>query len=292
MEEAAVLGWMFDISARREMEDQARENEQRLLDVLNGSPIAVRIATEGGRKVVFHNRAYVEITWLASPASAALGQLAVIATGTGCGHANCLFPSCSPALCWVHKMRNILEKARKRGYDAVKTDAQAIYIGRQPPPGRGRCAQLLQALAGGLCQHSAATGARPTGDAGLPSFSQAPGAQASHHQPHRAMFRRSSPPYPPRGLLRQRAVRGPNHLPHLPEIQPGMEKPHPPRIYTGGLTSPGAGGRLTNPAGVETIRELHSYRTWACGAVWERASMAWKRSSVRSRPGPPINRLK
>jgi len=29
--------------------------------------------------------------------------------------------------CWVHKMRNILEKVRKRDYGAVKADAQAIY---------------------------------------------------------------------------------------------------------------------------------------------------------------------
>jgi len=29
--------------------------------------------------------------------------------------------------CWVHKMRNILEHVRKRDYDQVKADAQAIY---------------------------------------------------------------------------------------------------------------------------------------------------------------------
>jgi len=58
----AVLGWFFDISERRAMENQARENEQRLVGILEGSPIAVRIATQGGHKVVFHNRAYVEIT--------------------------------------------------------------------------------------------------------------------------------------------------------------------------------------------------------------------------------------
>jgi putative transposase len=29
--------------------------------------------------------------------------------------------------CWVHKMRNILEKVRRRDHDAVKADAQAIY---------------------------------------------------------------------------------------------------------------------------------------------------------------------
>src|SRR5882724_10116524 len=30
--------------------------------------------------------------------------------------------------CWVHKMRNILEKARKRDYDEMKAGAQAIYL--------------------------------------------------------------------------------------------------------------------------------------------------------------------
>ena len=30
--------------------------------------------------------------------------------------------------CWVHKMRNILEKVRKRDYDEVKAGAQAIYL--------------------------------------------------------------------------------------------------------------------------------------------------------------------
>ena len=32
--------------------------------------------------------------------------------------------------CWVHKMRNILEKTRKRDYDEVKTGAQAIYVAK------------------------------------------------------------------------------------------------------------------------------------------------------------------
>jgi ABC-type multidrug transport system permease subunit len=30
-----------------------------------------------------------------------------------------------------------------------------------------------------------------------------------------------------------------HHLLHLPEIQPGMENSHPPRIYTRSLTAPG-----------------------------------------------------
>ncbi len=37
-----------------------------------------------------------------------------------------VYPRVRHQRCWVHKMRNILEKARKRDYDDVKTGAQAI----------------------------------------------------------------------------------------------------------------------------------------------------------------------
>jgi putative transposase len=38
-----------------------------------------------------------------------------------------IYPRVLHQRCWVHKMRNILDKVRKRDYDAVKADAQAIY---------------------------------------------------------------------------------------------------------------------------------------------------------------------
>lgn len=38
-----------------------------------------------------------------------------------------VYPHVEHQRCWVHKMRNILEHVRKRDYDAVKADAQAIY---------------------------------------------------------------------------------------------------------------------------------------------------------------------
>jgi putative transposase len=37
------------------------------------------------------------------------------------------YPQVKHQRCWVHKMRNILEKVRQRDYDEVKTDAQASY---------------------------------------------------------------------------------------------------------------------------------------------------------------------
>lgn len=38
-----------------------------------------------------------------------------------------VYPRVPHQRCWVHKMRNILERVRKRDYDEVKADAQAIY---------------------------------------------------------------------------------------------------------------------------------------------------------------------
>jgi putative transposase len=39
-----------------------------------------------------------------------------------------VYPRAAHQRCWVHKMRNILDKVRKRDHDAVKADAQAIYL--------------------------------------------------------------------------------------------------------------------------------------------------------------------
>jgi putative transposase len=38
-----------------------------------------------------------------------------------------VYPRVPHQRCWVHKMRNILERVRKRDYDQVKAEAQAIY---------------------------------------------------------------------------------------------------------------------------------------------------------------------
>ena len=54
-----------------------------------------------------------------------------------------VYPRVPQQRCWVHKMRNILEKVRKCDYGAVKADAQAIYLAD------GRCA--AQAAARAFC---------------------------------------------------------------------------------------------------------------------------------------------
>jgi putative transposase len=39
-----------------------------------------------------------------------------------------VYPRVAHQRCWVHKMRNLLDKVRRRDHDAVKADAQAIYL--------------------------------------------------------------------------------------------------------------------------------------------------------------------
>jgi putative transposase len=43
-----------------------------------------------------------------------------------------VYPHLPHQRCWVHKMRNILERVRKRDYATVKQEAQAIYLAGSP----------------------------------------------------------------------------------------------------------------------------------------------------------------
>jgi len=55
-----------------------------------------------------------------------------------------VYPRVAHQRCWVHKMRNILDKVRRRDYEAVKTGAQAIYLADGLRP--------AQAAAGAFCR--------------------------------------------------------------------------------------------------------------------------------------------
>jgi putative transposase len=39
-----------------------------------------------------------------------------------------VYPRARHQRCWVHKMRNLLEKVRRADHDAIKGDAQSIYL--------------------------------------------------------------------------------------------------------------------------------------------------------------------
>jgi len=59
------------------------------------------------------------------------GENLLLIVTDGCAGLAAAIPTVYPRVlhqrCWVHKMRNILEHVRKRDYDDVKRDAQAIY---------------------------------------------------------------------------------------------------------------------------------------------------------------------
>src|SRR5579864_6304553 len=102
----------------------------------------------------------------------------------------------------------------------------------------GRIPSLPRPLAWPLSWSREKVRARLARVAVLLRFSPTPMAQTAHHQRDRALLCGSATPHSPHGVLRQRRKRGPHHLLHLPEIQPGMENPHPQPIYTSSLTAP------------------------------------------------------
>src|SRR3989441_12724150 len=91
---------------------------------------------------------------------------------------------------------------------------------------------------GGVRRGGATAGTGLTGVAVVLRLSPAPVAQTAHHQRDRALLRGSATENPTYGVLCERRKCGPHHLLHLPEIQSGMENPHPQPIYTSCLTSP------------------------------------------------------
>src|SRR5438552_10745880 len=135
-------------------------------------------------------------------------------------------------------MRNILEKVRKSDYAEVKTGAQAIYLAE----GRGKAETAFRSFGARWRRQYGAVVRRLEQD--LPGvavvlrLSPAPVAQTAHHQRDRALLRGSATENPTYGVLCERRKCGPHHLLHLPEIQSGMENPHPQPIYTSSLTSP------------------------------------------------------
>src|SRR5204862_1453486 len=103
---------------------------------------------------------------------------------------------------------------------------------------RNRFSQLRRPRAAAVRGGGATGGTGLTGVAVVLRLAPAPVAQTAHHQRDRALLRGSATENPTYGVLCERRKCGPHHLLHLPEIQPGMENPHPQTIYTSSLTSP------------------------------------------------------
>src|SRR5439155_21242789 len=103
---------------------------------------------------------------------------------------------------------------------------------------RNRFSQLRRPLAAAVRRGGATAGTGLTGVAVVLRLSPAPVAQTAHHQRDRALLRGSATENPTYGVLCRRPNCSPHPLLHLPEIQSGMENPHPQPIYTSCLTSP------------------------------------------------------
>ena len=151
-----------------------------------------------------------------------------------------VYPRARHQRCWVHKMRNILEKVRKADYEEVKAGAQAIYLAEGGKPAQAAFRRFRARWRRDYRQHGAAAGARSAGAAFLLRLSPPPVAQAKDDQRDRALLCGSAQENSAHGVLCKCRERGPHYLLHLPEIQPGVENPHPLRIYTSSLTSPAA----------------------------------------------------
>ena len=123
-----------------------------------------------------------------------------------------VYPRVKHQRCWVHKMRNILEKVRKRDYDAVKAGAQAIYRADSQRQASQAFRRFRARWQGHLPVDGEAVGEGFARIAHFLRLSQAPLAKAADHECHRALLRGSPPPHATDGLLRQRGQRRPHHL--------------------------------------------------------------------------------
>src|SRR5260370_1284649 len=125
-------------------------------------------------------------------------------------------------------------EALRRGEDGRPGDVP----GPKPGAGGSGVSRVPGAVAPGVRADGAATRTRLAGTAVVLCFSPAPVAETAHHQRDRALLRGGAPTNPAHGVLCECRKCGPHHLLHLPEIQSGMENPHPLHIYTSSLTSP------------------------------------------------------
>jgi hypothetical protein len=119
--------------------------------------------------------------------------------------------------CWVQKMRNILEHVRKRDYDEVKRDAQAIYWAesrRQAEAAFRHFRRRWQRDYGAMVRRL---------ESDLPESLVSPlpptaVEETARYQHHGALLCRGASPHPADGVLCQCPKRGPNHVLHLPAI--------------------------------------------------------------------------
>ena len=156
-----------------------------------------------------------------------------------------VYPRVRHQRCWVHKMRNILEKARKLRLRPSQSRSAGHLSSGEPSAGRSRVSSLPRPLAWPLSWRSAATGKTCPKCCHSSLFPRQGRKLRTTNVIERCFVevRRRTRSH---GLLRQGGKRGPHHLLHFPEIQPGMENPHL-NLFTQQLDVTGNGSSVERP---------------------------------------------
>ena len=147
-----------------------------------------------------------------------------------------VYPRAPHQRCWVHKMRNILQKVRRRDYDAVKADAQAIYRAdsrRQAEAAFRAFRRRWQAVYGPTVRQLERDLPELLSFFSFPRHLWRKLRTTNIIERCFVEVRRRTRPM----VCFVNVKSGPHHLLHLPALQPGMENPHPLCIYTSSLTS-------------------------------------------------------
>src|SRR6266581_232012 len=168
----------------------------------------------------------------------------------GAGAGDGLSAGAAPALLGAQDAEYLREGTaprRKTGQGAGAED----LLGRECCCGAAGFRALPLSLAVPLPGDGPPTGARSAGVVALLRLSTTPVAEAAHHQRDRALFRRSPATDTTHGGVHQRGKRGSDYLCDFQSLQRGLEKPHPPTIYTSSLTSPLGRKNLPVPSQVQ-----------------------------------------
>ena len=156
-----------------------------------------------------------------------------------------VYPKAVHQRCWVHKMRNILERVRKRDYQAVKQGGgrRSTVLRTKTRPRR----RSVDSSGNGniTIRRWFGNWRRICWSCFPSSASEAPMEEAADHQRDRAVLCGGPSANATDGLLRQRKQRGSDRVFHLQQVQRAVAKPDPSAFYTSSLTSPAPEAALT-----------------------------------------------
>ena len=149
-----------------------------------------------------------------------------------------VYPRVLHQRCWVHKMRNILQNVRRRDYDAVKADAQAIYRAdsqRQAEAAFRGFRRKWQPVYGSMVRQLERDLPQLLSFFSFPRHLWKKLRTTNIIERCFVEVRRRTRP-----MVCFVNVKSVDRIIYsiFRALQPGMENPHPPRFYTSSLTSP------------------------------------------------------